>query len=126
MIRTDIWGPSPTLSTYGYKYYIHFIDNHSRYTWVYLLKAKSEALNSFRHFKTQVELQLGLKIKAIQTDGGGEHRAFAPFLRYLCGTADHGLHFTSHSTPSRGLHLSGFSDADWGTDIHFRLCAIPW
>lgn len=41
-------------------------------TWIFLLKAKFEAIFIFETFKTTVELQLNTKIKAIQTDWGGE------------------------------------------------------
>jgi len=43
LVFSDLWGPSPTVSSLGYKYYITFVDAFSRYTWIYLLKAKSEA-----------------------------------------------------------------------------------
>ncbi|XP_038902267.1 probable serine/threonine-protein kinase roco9 [Benincasa hispida] len=32
LIHTDLWGPAPLLSTDGYKYYVIFVDDHSRYT----------------------------------------------------------------------------------------------
>jgi histone deacetylase 1/2 len=80
LIHTDIWGPAATVSTSGYKYYISFIDAHSRFTWLYLLKTKGEALNTFLIFKNLVEKQFNVPIKAIQSDGGGEFVAFREFL----------------------------------------------
>ena len=47
---------------------------------MYLLRYKSDAFQAFLNFKTQVELQLGFKVKAIQTNWGGEYRAFTNFL----------------------------------------------
>lgn len=47
LIHTDIWGPSPINSSSGNRFYIHFIDDFSRYTWIYPLKSKSEALTAF-------------------------------------------------------------------------------
>ena len=44
LIHTDLWGPSPILSRVGYVYYISFVDDFSRYTWIYPLKLKSKAL----------------------------------------------------------------------------------
>lgn len=81
LIHTDLWGPSPTPSFHGYKYYILFTDAKTRFTWIYLLKNKSDAFPTFKNFKSLVELQLGLKIKAIQSDWGGEFRAFTEFLK---------------------------------------------
>lgn len=71
LTHTDLWGPSSVPSINGYKYYILFIDDFSKYTWIYMLKNKSEAFDVFCHFKTQVELQLGHKIKNLQSDWGG-------------------------------------------------------
>ena len=42
IVYTDVWGPAPLLSNEGYKYYVHFIDDYCRYTWIYPLKGKSE------------------------------------------------------------------------------------
>uniref|UniRef100_A0A803QG52 Reverse transcriptase Ty1/copia-type domain-containing protein n=1 Tax=Cannabis sativa TaxID=3483 RepID=A0A803QG52_CANSA len=66
LIHSDLWGPSPKLSSSSYRYYVHFIDAYNRYTWVFLLKIKSEALP----FKTQVEKEFECFIKALQSDWG--------------------------------------------------------
>ena len=55
LIHTYLWGPSPSPSRAGYVYYISFVDDFSRYTWIYPLKLKSEALQIFKLFKLQVE-----------------------------------------------------------------------
>ena len=80
LIQSDLWGPSPVQSSNGYHYYIHFVDAYPRFAWIYLLKHKLDAFQAFLNFKAQVELQLGFKIKAIQTDWGGEYQAFTNFL----------------------------------------------
>lgn len=48
------------------------VDDHSRYTWVYFIKQKSDALSKFQKFKETMEGVFGLKIKRLQTDNGGE------------------------------------------------------
>lgn len=65
---SDLWGPSHTVSHNGYKYYMSFVDAYSTFTWIYLLKTKSEALKTFLNFKVETELQIGKKIKVVQTD----------------------------------------------------------
>ena len=80
LIHSNLWGSSPILSSNGYKYYVHFVDSFSSSTWVYLLKNKFDALQTFINFKTHVELQLGCPIKKIQTDWGGEYQAFTNYL----------------------------------------------
>ena len=79
-------GPAPIISTSGYKYYMHFLDDHSRYTWIFPLKFKS-AFNIFKQFKLLVEKQFERKIKCIQTDMVGEYRAFGDFVK------QHGIEF---------------------------------
>lgn len=46
-----------------------------------MLRHKFDALQTFINFNTHVELQLGHPIRAIQTDWGGEFRAFTNFLQ---------------------------------------------
>ena len=52
-----------------------FIDDCTRYCYVYLLRSKDEALEKFMHYKNEVENQLVRKIKAIRSDRGGEYDA---------------------------------------------------
>lgn len=44
LIYSDIWGPSPISSNNGSRYCIHFIDTYSKFTWLYLIPNKSQAL----------------------------------------------------------------------------------
>ncbi|KAI0492719.1 hypothetical protein KFK09_026995 [Dendrobium nobile] len=37
LVHSDVWGPAPTPSTQGYRYYVVFIDEFTRFTWLYLL-----------------------------------------------------------------------------------------
>lgn len=83
LIYCDLWGPAPMQSSMGYKYYISFIDAFSKYIWVYFLHDKSETLTIFKQFKALAELQLNTKIKAIQSDWGGEFRSFTSYLSQL-------------------------------------------
>lgn len=62
IVHTDLWGPASTPSINGYRYYIHFIDDYSKFTWIYMLTNKSKAFQTFCNFKSQVELQLGQKL----------------------------------------------------------------
>ena len=63
----------------GNTYYITFIDDCSRYTKVYLLKHKDEAFDKFLVYKTEVENQLGKKIKRVRSDRGGEYVLYNDF-----------------------------------------------
>lgn len=74
LVHIDLWGPSPIQSTNGFRFYIIFIDDFSRYSWIYPLKHKSEAVNAFNIFRFFVENKFSTKIKAMQCDNGGEYR----------------------------------------------------
>ena len=84
LIHTDLWGPAPVQSCDGYKYYIHFLDDYSRHTWIYPLKTKGDALDVFIKFKRLVENRFNKKIKIVQSDWGGEYRSFSKVLE-KCG-----------------------------------------
>lgn len=51
LVHCDIWDPAPAASLLGFRYYIVFIDDYSRFHWPYPLKHKSDSLVCFQHFK---------------------------------------------------------------------------
>ena len=79
----------------GYRYFITFIDDFSRFGWIDLLQEKSSSLDAFKTFKIAVELKIDKKIKCVRSDRGGEYygrfdetrRNPGHFTRYLeeCG-----------------------------------------
>ncbi|KAL5545398.1 hypothetical protein UlMin_005085 [Ulmus minor] len=81
LVHTDTWGPAPLLSTSGARYFILFVDNHTRFTWLFPLQTKDQALKAFIQYKILAENQFNGKIKAIQSDNGGEFKVFARFLQ---------------------------------------------
>lgn len=81
LIHTDICGPITPESFSSKRYFISFIDDFSRKTWVYFLKEKSEAFEVFKKFKVMVEKATGRHIKAVRSDRGGEYTSMA-FMEY--------------------------------------------
>ena len=57
----------------GYDSFITFIDDYSRYDYIYLIKERMEVLNKFKIFKVEVENQHNLKTKIVRSDHGGEY-----------------------------------------------------
>jgi hypothetical protein len=55
IMHSEVCGPMSATSLSGYVYYVSFIDDFSRKTWIYFLKAKSEVFNKFKEFKALVE-----------------------------------------------------------------------
>jgi transposase InsO family protein len=60
-------------SIIGYVYYVLFIDDYSRKTWVYFLKSKDEVFCKFKEFKALIENISKRKIKILSSDNGGEY-----------------------------------------------------
>jgi transposase InsO family protein len=73
LIYSDVCGPMPSTSISGYVYYVSFIDDYSRKTWVYFLKSKDEVFNKFKEFKALIENLFERKIKILRSDNGGEY-----------------------------------------------------
>jgi transposase InsO family protein len=70
---SDVWGPAPQ-SVRGFKYYISFIDDFSKFSWIYMMHDRSEVPRIFLQFQSHVECLLDTKIKYVQSDWGGEYQ----------------------------------------------------
>jgi hypothetical protein len=81
LIFSDVWGPAPT-SAGKHNYYVSFIDDFSKFTWIYLLQHMSEVFQKLHDFQTHVERLFDRKVLAIQTDwgGGGKYHKLHNFL----------------------------------------------
>jgi Integrase core domain len=73
LAHTDICGSLVPVSHGGNNYFITFIDDYSRKTWVYFLKEKSAAFEVFKSFKNLVENESGYKIKTLRSNRDGEY-----------------------------------------------------
>ncbi|KAL0434996.1 UNVERIFIED_CONTAM: hypothetical protein Sradi_0207500 [Sesamum radiatum] len=82
LVHTDVCGPLNTPVRGGFSYFITFTDDHSWYGYVYLMRYKSEAFGRFKEYRLEVENQTGCKIKALQSDRGGEYLS-GEFIDYL-------------------------------------------
>ena len=90
VIHTDISGPYTATLCRNF-YFITFIDDYSRYGYLYLIKEKAESLDKFKIFRTEVEKQLEKVIKVVRSDRGGEYygkhgdaeQLKGPFSKYL-------------------------------------------
>ena len=62
----------------GHKYFITFIDDHSRYGFVELIREKSDSFETFKYFKAKFELQQRKNIKVVHFDICGEYYCETP------------------------------------------------
>ncbi|KAG8501219.1 hypothetical protein CXB51_003321 [Gossypium anomalum] len=99
LVHTDVCGPMRTESLSGNRYFILFIDDCTRYCWVYFLKHKSEVVQVFMKFKAAVETETGCKIKTIRSDNGTEYTS-AQF-QALCKDAGIKHQLTNVYTPQQ-------------------------
>ncbi len=67
----------------GAEYFLTFVDDKTRYVWVYPLKKKNDVFEKFKLWKTMAEKSSGCVLKTLRTDNGGEFIS-AQFGRYLC------------------------------------------
>ena len=98
-LHCDLWGPSPVLSSTGYRYYAVFIDDCTKFSWIFPLKQKSDFFYTFIHLQRYIETQFSSKIKSFQCDGGTEftNNKFRSHLQ-SCGIV---LHLACPYTPSQ-------------------------
>ena len=73
LIHYDIADLKSTITRGGNKFYIIFIDDFSRYWYVYLLRTKDEAEEKFKIYKAKVENKLNNKIKRLRYEKKGEY-----------------------------------------------------
>jgi histone deacetylase 1/2 len=72
LMFSDVWGPTP-VSVGKHEYYVSFIDDFSKFMWIYLLKKRSDVYQVFQNFQQLVERKFAKKIVTMQTDWGGEY-----------------------------------------------------
>ena len=82
LVHTDVCGPINVQARGGYEYFVTFTDDYSRYGYIYLMRQKSETFTKFREYKAEAEKQLGLHIKELRSDRGGEYLS-GEFKSYL-------------------------------------------
>ncbi|MCO5548699.1 hypothetical protein L7F22_002158 [Adiantum nelumboides] len=82
LVHSDVCGPMRTPSVGNSLYFVTFIDDFSRFCWVYPLKEKSDVFAVFQHYVSMVENETGCKVQTLRTDRGGEYMsgAFKDFL----------------------------------------------
>ena len=73
MIHSDIWGPSRIKNVTGTRWFVSFIDDHTRLTWVFLMKEKSETGQIFKNFKNMIQTQFQSKIQILKSDNARDY-----------------------------------------------------
>ena len=76
IIHTEVSGPMSVHARGGYRYFLTFTDDLSRYGYICLMKHKSITFEKFKEFHSEVENHSNKKIKFLQSDRGGEYLSY--------------------------------------------------
>ncbi|KAM1776985.1 hypothetical protein ACFX11_043708 [Malus domestica] len=73
LVHSDVWGPSPVTTNHGIRWFVIFVDDCTRMTWLYTMKHKSDVGQNFHQFYCMVKNQYSLPLKVLRSDNGGEY-----------------------------------------------------
>ena len=78
MIHNDIWGLSRTKNISRSRWFVTFIDDHTRLTWIFLMIDKFEVDQIFINFHKMIQNKFQAQIQILKTDNGREYFHSAP------------------------------------------------
>ena len=117
IIHTDVCGPMNIEARGRYHYFLIFTDDLSRYEYIYLMKHKSETLEKFKDFQSEVENHRNKKIKFLRYDRGEE------YLSYEFGLQLKQCEIVSLLTPPYFIRYGAIYDVSYRfTTIVLGLC----
>ena len=87
LVHTDVWGPCRTASILGFQYFVTFIDDYSRCTWLFLMKKRAKLCSIFQKFYAEILTQFNISIRVLRSDNAREY-FFAPFISFM---SQHGI-----------------------------------
>ena len=76
IIHSDVWGLSKFATFDGSRWFVTFIDDCTRITWVCLIKYKSEVNLLFQNFHKMFCSQYNAQVQVLRSDNGGEYLSF--------------------------------------------------
>ena len=72
LVHSDLCGPMTIRARENFGYFVIFIDDYSRYGYIYLMLHKSECFEKFKKYRTEMEKSLSKCIKTLQSNRGSE------------------------------------------------------
>ena len=89
-IHSDVWGPSLVSSIGRSRYFVVFVDDYSRYSWIFHMKHRSELLQVYSNFAKIVETQFSKRINFFRSDNALEYTQYAfQAVLHSYGTVHH-------------------------------------
>ena len=82
LVHSDVWGPYPIVSPTGFRYFVTFVDDYSRTTWLYLMKNRSELFSHFCALCTEIHTQFHVSVQNLRSDNAKEYmsKQFQSFM----------------------------------------------
>ena len=77
LIHSDVWGPFSVSSIGGSQYFVIFVDDYSRYSWIFHMKRRSKLLQVYSNFAKIVETQFSKCTKIFRSDNAFEYTQYA-------------------------------------------------
>ena len=83
LIHSDIWGPFPIPNITGAKWFVSFIDDCTRVTWIFLLKHKSNVSTVLPNFCSMIKTQFGVNVKRFRSDNAKDYfnQVLTPYFK---------------------------------------------
>jgi transposase InsO family protein len=117
-IHTDVTRPFRVQSLGGSSYFLTFIDDFLKKTWVYFLCSKNQCFEKFKFFHQAVEKQSGCRIMTLRSNNGGEFTS-RQFQDYC---SNHGIH-KQYSQPYTPQH-NGIAEWRNRTILNIVRCLL--
>ena len=73
LVHSDVWSPCPVMSPTGFNYFVTFVDDFSRVTWLYLMKSRSELFSHFSVFCSEIQTQFQILVQTLRSDNAKEY-----------------------------------------------------
>ena len=84
LVHTDVWGPSRSISTLRFCYFVTFIDDYSQCTWLFLMKTRVELFSTIQNFHAKIRTQSNTSIRILRSDNAKEYfsMSFSSFISF--------------------------------------------
>ena len=117
-VYTDLIGPVSPVAKGGYMYVSKFTDELTRYKAFYLIRSKTEAIDTLVRFVEDLAIPYGRRVVRLRSDGGGEYRA--GYFQKYCKQTGIIQEFTATNTPQQ----NGISERDGRTIMEVTRCLL--
>lgn len=81
LAHSDVKGPVPIQTNGGYRYWLTFLDDSTRFLWTYPIQSKRDVVQITKDWISLVENQYKLKLRKMRTDNGSEYSKLDMYLQ---------------------------------------------